>query len=188
MVEPDKREFTQLLLALRDGNQAALAEITPLIYHELRRLASHYLRQESKNRTIFTTDLVHEAYLRLIDQNYASIENRAHFFGAAARLMRQILVGKARERNAQKRGGGELKLSLDEGAVLSGQKTDELLALDEALDRLKTLDERMSRIVEMRYFTGLTIDETSQALGISTATVKREWSTARAWLATELSH
>ncbi len=161
-------------------------ELAPMIYQELRQIASRYLRSESNRQTIQTTDLVHEAYLRLIDEAYYSWENRAHFFAVAARAMRQFLIYYAKKQKTAKRGGGKKAISLDEGAILAEQKSDDVLALDEALLRLKALDERMNRIVELRYFSGLSIEETAEVLSISTATVKREWTTAKAWLYNEL--
>lgn len=185
-MQTSRTEVTRLLLELKGGNEAALQELTPLIYQELRRIASGYLRGESNKHTIQTTDLVHEAYLRLIDEAHFSWENRAHFFAVAARAMRQFLIYYAKKRKAGKRSGGKVHVSLDEGAVLAEQKSAEMLALDEALSRLEVLDQRLNRIVELRYFTGLTIEETAKALSISPATVKREWVTAKAWLYREM--
>jgi len=154
----------------------------PLVYGELRRLAHHYLRQERSDHTLQSTALVHEAYLRLAGQNPPQWQNRAHFFGIAAHLMRQILVEYARGRGAAKRGGNACRLTLDEGLALSTQLSVDVVALDRALEELGTLDEQQSRIVELRFFGGLTIEDTSEVLGISPATVKRDWITARAWL------
>ena len=181
-----QHRVTNLLLDLKNGNLQAFDQLTPLVYNELRQIASRYLRKERKGHTIQTTDLVHEAYLRLIDEAYFSWENRAHFFAVAARAMRQLLIESARKRKAKKRGGGAVNLSLDEGAMMAQQKSEEIIALEEALQKLEKLDERMTRIVELRYFSGLTIEETATVLSISPATVKREWNTARAWLAKEL--
>ncbi|MEL6820721.1 MAG: ECF-type sigma factor [Calditrichota bacterium] len=186
MNQPSRTEATQMLLELKNGKTAVLDQLAPLIYHELQRIASNYLKQESRNATIQTIDLVHEAYLRLIDESQLSWENRAHFFAVASRAMRQFLIYYANKKKAQKRGGNAVKLSLDEGAVLAEQKSDVLLALDEALTRLGEFDNRMSRVVELRYFSGLTVEETAEVLNISTATVKREWATAKAWLWQEL--
>ncbi len=186
MQDASSHQVTHLLLDLKNGNLQAFDQLTPLVYNELRKIASRYLRQERKGHTIQTTDLVHETYLRLIDEAHFSWENRAHFFAVAARAMRQLLVENARKRKAKKRGGGAVNLSLDEGAVMAEQKSDEILALEEALQTLEKLDERMTRIVELRYFSGLTIEETAAVLSISPATVKREWNTARAWLAKEM--
>jgi RNA polymerase sigma factor (TIGR02999 family) len=154
----------------------------PLVYDELRRLAHHYLRQERSDHTLQSTALVHEAYLRLAGKNPPQWQNRAHFFGIAAHIMRQILVEYARGRNAAKRGGDALTLTLDE-AVAHPQHLDvDVVALDKALNELSGLDAQQSRIVELRFFAGLTIEDTSEVLGISPATVKRDWVTARAWL------
>ena len=155
----------------------------PLVYDELRRLADHYLRQERSDHTLQSTALVHEAYLRLAGQNPPQWQNRAHFFGIAAHIMRQILVDYARGRGAAKRGGQAVTLTLDEAVVLSQHATDiDIIALDAALDQLTHLDAQQGRIVELRFFAGLTIEDTSEVLGISPATVKRDWVTARAWL------
>ena len=154
----------------------------PLVYEELRRLACHYLRLERSEHTLQSTALVHEAYLRLAGPHPPQWQNRAHFFGTAARIMRQILVEHARGRSADKRGGGIFRLSLDEAIEVSNQGDLDILGLDRALSRLADLDEQQSRIVELRFFAGLTIEETSEVLGISPATVKRDWVTARIWL------
>jgi len=174
--------ITHLLFRWREGDREALEQLMPLVYNELRRLASHYLRRERSDHTLQGTALVHEAYLRLAGENLPEWQNRAHFFGIAANTMRRILVEHARGRNAEKRGGGVYLLSLDE-AVAFPQQTDlDILELDRALLELAELDEQQSRIVELRFFTGLSIEDTSEVLGISPATVKRDWVTARAWL------
>jgi RNA polymerase sigma factor (TIGR02999 family) len=173
---------TALLVRWREGDRDALEALMPLVYEELRRLAHHYLRQERTDHTLQSTALVHEAYLRLAGQNAPQWQNRAHFFGIAAHVMRQILVEYARGRNAAKRGGGECRLALDE-TIASPQQLDvDLVQLDRALTELSALDSQQGRIVELRFFTGLTIEDTSEVLGISPATVKRDWVTARAWL------
>ncbi len=154
----------------------------PLVYDELRRLALHYLRKERSDHTLQSTALVHEAYLRLAGPNPPQWQNRAHFFGIAAHIMRQILVEHARGRDAAKRGGGACKLTLDAAIALPRQMDVDVVALDKALTELSELDAQQSRIVELRFFAGLTIEDTSEVLGISTATVKRDWVTARAWL------
>jgi RNA polymerase sigma factor (TIGR02999 family) len=182
MTKPEPERVTQLLLAWSGGAREALDELTPLVYDELRRLAGAYLRRERRGHTLQTSALVHEAFLRMIDQRVAW-QNRAHFFGIAAQLMRRILVDHARSRDASKRGGGETHLALDEAEA---QDAD-VIALDDALNSLAAFDPRQSRIVELRYFGGLTIEETAEALGVSHATVEREWSLARAWLRRELS-
>jgi RNA polymerase sigma-70 factor, ECF subfamily len=154
----------------------------PLVYDELRRLARHYLRQERSDHTLQSTALVHEAYLRLAGGNAPQWQNRAHFFGVAAHLMRQILVEHARGRDAAKRGGSTVKLTLDDAVALPQQNDVDVVALDKALNELSELDAQQSRIVELRFFGGLTIEDTSEVLRISPATVKRDWVTARAWL------
>jgi len=175
-------QVTQLLIRWRGGDREALEALMPLVYDELRRLAHHYLRQERNDHTLQSTALVHEAYLRLAGQNPPEWQNRAHFFGIAAHLMRQILVEYARGRGAAKRGGSACRLTLDEGLALSTELSVDVVALDRALKELGALDEQQSRIVELRFFAGLTIEDTSNVLGISPATVKRDWVTARAWL------
>jgi RNA polymerase sigma factor (TIGR02999 family) len=173
---------TQLLVRWRDGDREALEALMPLVYDELRRLAHHYLRQERSDHTLQSTALVHEAYLRLAGQNPPQWQNRAHFFGIAAHIMRQILVEYARGRSAAKRGGSACRLTLDEAVALPQQMDVDVVELDKALTGLAELDVQQSRIVELRYFAGLTIEDTSEVLGISPATVKRDWVTARAWL------
>ncbi len=186
MKQNTRQEVTRLLIQIRRGNDQALNELAPLIYHELREMASAYLKRESGRHTLQTTDLVHEAYLRLVDEAYYSWENRLHFFALAARAMRQFLIAYAKKQKAAKRGGGAANITFDDNAMAGRSAPLDMLALDEALSRLETFDTRLGRIVELRYFAGLTIEETATALNISPATVKREWSTARAWLASEL--
>src|SRR6266550_3905137 len=178
---------TQLLLEWSDGNQNALQELLPLIYGELRRLAHNFLYRERAGHTLQTTALVHEAYLKLIDQRDARWQNRAHFFAIAAQAMRRILIDSARKHAAQKRGGAQEKLALGEVASISLEPDTKLLALDEALDALAEIDPQQSRIVELRYFGGLTIEETAEVMNSSPATVKREWAMARAWLHQKLT-
>jgi len=173
---------TELLVDWRDGDQAALDKLIPLVYDELHRLASRQLRRERSDHTLQTTALVHEAYLRLVDQRNANWQNRAQFFGVAAQLMRRILVDYARTHKASKRGGSYRRISLDEGAILTEERNTDLAELDEALDRLGRLDPQQSRVVELRIFGGLTVEEAAEVMGISSRTVKREWSMARAWL------
>jgi RNA polymerase sigma-70 factor (ECF subfamily) len=180
-------ELTQLLLDWSKGDPAALDKLTPLIYRELRRLARQYLAKVRVGHTLQTTDLVHEAYLRLVDQRRVHWQNRSQFFGVAAQLMRRILVDHARRHRRTKRGGGATMLSLDEAAVVSRQSAVDLLALDEALNRLAEMDQRKARIVELRFFGGLEIKETAAYLKISGITVMREWKMAKAWLHRELS-
>jgi RNA polymerase sigma factor (TIGR02999 family) len=178
----DAYKVTRLLADWSDGNQQALEELLPLIYNELRRLAHNFLFRERPGHTLQTTALVHEAYLKLIDQREAHFENRAHFFAIAAQAMRRILIDSARRHTAAKRGGHREKVSLDEAADISLEPDNNLLALDEALNALAEIDPEQSRIVELRYFGGLTIEETADVLKTSPATVKREWTMARAWL------
>jgi RNA polymerase sigma factor (TIGR02999 family) len=182
-VERDSsNQVTQLLVRWREGDRDALEELMPLVYDELRRLARHYLRQERGDHTLQSTALVHEAYLRLAGQNPPQWQNRAHFFGIAARVMRQILVEYARGRNTAKRGGDACRLTLDDSIALPQQSDVDVVELDRALTELSELDEQQGRIVELRFFAGLTIEDTSEVLGISPATVKRDWVSARAWL------
>jgi len=180
------REVSELLLHWGNGDCKALEAILPLVYNELRRLARANLRQQRPNHTLQTTALVHEAYLRLAGETSLRVEDRAHFLGIAAQLMRWILVDYERNRRASKRGAGLTRLTLHEG-IASPQRDVDLLALDEALDRLAELDAQQSQIIELRYFGGLSIEDTSEFLGISPATVKRSWASARAWLLRELS-
>ena len=175
------REVTQLLVAYNNGDTQALDKLLPLVYDELRSLADHYLRRERSGHTLQATALVHEAYLRLVDQD-TSWQNRAHFFGVAAQMMRRILVDHARRNLAAKRGSGGVKLSVDETIDLSVERAADLVALDEALDALAEFDPRKSKLVELRYFAGLSIEETAKALGVSVPTVVRQWRTAKAWL------
>jgi RNA polymerase sigma factor (TIGR02999 family) len=179
-------EVTNLLLAWGRGNEAARDQLIPHVYNELRRIAAHYLRNERRNHTLQTSALVNEAYLRLVDQN-APWQSRAQFFGIAARLMRQILVDQARTRLRLKRGGDQAQVSLAEAAHLAEGKSADLLALDDALQALAAVDPRQSRIVELRFFAGLTIEEAAEVTGLSTASIEREWRAARAWLRAQLS-
>jgi RNA polymerase sigma factor (TIGR02999 family) len=179
--------ITQLLIAWSDGRGEAVEDLLPLVYVELRRLASRYLRHESIGHTLQPTALVHEAYLRLIDQRRVRWRNRAHFYGIAAQIMRRILVDHARAQAADKRGGDCEHIPLVEDQLPSGNAEVNLVALDEALERLAALDPQQARIVELRYFGGLTIDEVAEVTRVSAATVVREWTLARAWLRAELS-
>jgi RNA polymerase sigma factor (TIGR02999 family) len=186
MDTPGSNEFTRLLVDWSRGDEHALDELMPLVYGELRRLARRYLRNEKPGHTLQPTALIHEAYLRLVDQNLPRWESRAHFFGVASRLMRQILVDHARTRVAAKRGGGN-KVALDDAPVLASEEdVAGLLALDEALRKLAAFDERKCRIIEMRSFGGMSVEETAAALGVSEPTVKRETRLAQAWLRREL--
>ena len=180
------KSVSQLLAKWKDGDQEALRELVPLVYAELRRLAHYYLQGENPGHTLESTALVHEAYLRLADRMPLQVQNRAHFFAVASHLMRQILVDYARRRRRAKRGGG-CKLTLDEAAFLPGGRNVDLVALNRALDELSRLDGQQVQIVELRFFGGLSIPETARMLGISPATVKRHWTSARIWLHRELS-
>jgi len=177
---------TQLLAEWSDGDNAALVELTPLVYEELRRLAHHYMEGQRADHTLQTTALVDEAYLRLADQTAPSWQNRAHFFAVAARAMRQILVNYAKSSRAQKRGGGALKVELEEGVIVSPEQSQAIVDLHEALERLGTLDSRKARVVELKYFGGLNHDEIAEVMKVSTVTVRRDWVFAKAWLYTEL--
>ena len=179
--------ITQLLEAWSQGRRDALDRLVPLLYEDLRRLAAGYMRHESPGHSLQPTALVHEAYVRLIDQRQVHWRNRAHFFGVAAGLMRRILVDHARSRRADKRGGGWDRVTLVEDQVAGGAQEIDLLALHEALERLAALDPRQERIVELRYFGGLTIEEAAEVVGISEATVVRDWTIAKAWLRADLS-
>ena len=187
MTERNIGELTDLLIEWSKGNQAVQAQIMELVYQELRKLAASYLRRERSDHTLQPTALVNEAYLVLIDQKRVHWQNRTHFFGIAAQIMRRILVDYARGQKAAKRGGDNLTVALDEafGVAQPDQEVD-LLALDTALQRLEAFDPLQARIVELRYFTGLKTDETAEVLGISVATVGREWAMAKAWLFREL--
>jgi RNA polymerase sigma factor (TIGR02999 family) len=180
-------DVTQLLVDWRNGDPEALDRLLPVVYDELRRLARGYLGRERSDHTLAATALVNEAFLRLIDQRKVQWQGRSHFFGIAAQMMRRILVDHARQHNAGKRGGAARKLALDEALALSEEKDLDLVALDDALKDLAALDPRQSRIVELRFFGGLDIEETAEALEISPATVKREWNMAKAWLYRQIS-
>jgi len=182
------QEVTQLLLDWNDGNQNALERLMPLVYKELRRLAHQYLRKERSGHTLLTTDLVHEAYLKLIDQKRVHWQNRAHFFGIAANLMRRILVDHARGRKRVKRGAGAQRVSLNEATLISRSSEVDILAIDEALTKLAQLDARKARVVELRFFGGLEVEEAAAFLKLSPVTVLRDWKMAKAWLHRELSN
>jgi len=180
-----------MLINWSNGDQSALDQLLPLVYNELRQVADRYLRRERPGHTLQATALVHEAWLRLVDQRSVTWQSRAHFFGVAANLMRQILIQSARARHAEKRGGDDQKLYLDEVGELSDKlvtaQQPDLIALDDALNDLATVAPQQSRVVELRFFGGLSIEETAEVLGISPATVKREWNMAKAWLHREIS-
>ncbi len=175
-------EVTRLLDEARRGSRQALNELIPLVYDELKRIASANLRNEFQNRTIFTTDLVHEAFLKLVGAPNLQWESRLHFFNVAASSMRQILVDHARARNAQKRGGKFTRITFDDALAVTEQTLEHVAALDEALQELEKVDKRSAQIVELRFFTGLTIDEIAEMLSLSPRTVKRDWEFAKAWL------
>ena len=183
-----QQEVTQLLVAWSNGSQEALEKLIPLVYEELRRLAHHYMRRERPGHTLQTTALVNEVYFRLVDQRHVHLQNRAHFFAISAQLMRRILVDHARSHQYAKRGGGALTVSLDEATVVAQAQGANLIALDDALLELAALDERKSRIVELRFFGGLSVEETAEALKTSPRTVMREWTMAKAWLYHSISH
>jgi RNA polymerase sigma-70 factor, ECF subfamily len=180
-------EVTQLLVAWGDGDQSALDKLMPLVYDELHRMAHRYMAQERAEHTLQTSALVNEAYVRLIDQKNVRWQNRAQFFGIAATSMRRILVGYARRRKRAKRGDGAIQISLDEAAILSNERASEMVAIDEALESLAAVDPRKSQIVELRFFGGLSIDETAEVLHVSPGTVMRDWTLAKAWLRQEIS-
>lgn len=186
MPTPSVQEITRLLVDWRNGDHAALERLTPLVYQELHKLAQAYLRREQPGHTLQPTALIHEAYLRLIDQVNPEWENRSHFFGVAARLMRQILVEHARANARFKRGGAAAQVSLDEALNYSRERAAELIALDDALSALALFDERKCRVIELRYFGGLSVEETALALGVSVPTVIRDQRMAHAWLRREL--
>ena len=181
-----QQRVTELLTRWSQGDDAALAELTPLVYEELRRLAHRQMGGERPDHTLQTTALVNEAYLRLADQTNPPWQNRAHFFAVAARAMRQILVSYARAQRSEKRGGGALKMELDEAAIVSPEQSKAIVDLHEALERLGTLDSRKARVVELKYFGGLNHDEIAKVMKVSTVTVRRDWVFAKAWLYEEL--
>ncbi len=186
MGEQSTQGVTRLLREARDGDRAALDELLPLVYRELRQIAARHLAQERPGHTLQATALVHEVYLRLIDQHSVDWRNRAHFFSIAAEMMRRILVNHAVGRRAQKRGAGETLLSLDEVVSFPNRQDVDLILLDDALNRLSGLDPLQARIVELRFFAGLTVEAAAEVLGVSDSEVKREWRSARAWLTAQL--
>jgi RNA polymerase sigma-70 factor, ECF subfamily len=186
MTTPSQHDVTQLLLAWSNGDREALDRLIPLVYDYLRQLASRYMRRERPGHTLQTTALVNEVYLRLVDQRQVRWQNRAHFFAIVAQLMRRIVVDYARTQHRSKPGGAAERLSLDDAALLSAAQSAEILALDEALQSLAEIDERKSRVIELRYFGGLSVEETSAVLGVSENTVIRDWALAKAWLRREL--
>lgn len=186
MTADSKTHITELLMAWSGGDRDALDHLLPLVYDELHRQAARYLGRERPDHTLQPTALVNEVYLRLVDQRRMSWQNRAQFFGLAAQMMRRILVSHARARRAEKRGGGGPRLTLGEELALSPQREVNLLALDEALTKLETIDPEKSRMVELRFFSGLSVEETAEVLSVSPRTVDRQWQTAKAWLHREM--
>ena len=182
----DPVSITKLLLAWNGGDQAALHRLMPLVHDELRRLAHRYMRGERSGHPLQTTALVNEAYVRLVDSSRVRWQSRAHFFAVSAQLMRRILVDVARTRQKRKRGGGDVQVSFDEALAVAGGPGLDVVALDDALRALAAFDERKSKVVELRYFGGLSVDETAEALGVSSVTVMRDWSVAKVWLLREL--
>jgi RNA polymerase sigma factor (TIGR02999 family) len=184
---PSPQDITELLLDWSNGNQAALDQLMPLVYEELHRLAHQYMARERHEHTLQTSALLNEAYLRLVNQKNVRWENRAQFFGIAAKLMRQILVDHARQRHRMKRGGDVRQVPLDEAVIVSPDRAAEMMALDDALKTLATVDPRKSQILELRFFGGLPIEETAEVLGVSPGTVMRDWTLAKAWLRMEMT-
>ncbi len=187
MDSPPPPDVTQLLIAWSNGDQAARDGLMSVVYEELHRLARRYMRRESPGHTLQTSALVNEAFLRLVDQRNVHWQNRAHFFGIAAQMMRRVLVDYARSRSYAKRGGGARASSLDEGLIVSEERSAEVVAVHEALDELAKFDPRKSQIVELRFFGGLSVDETAEVLGVSPGTVAHDWTMAKAWLRREIS-
>jgi len=185
-MKPAPQEVTQLLIAWSNGDQSALDKLMPLVYDELRQMARQYMSHQAPGHTLQTTALIHEAFIRLVDQKEKRFENRAHFFAVAAQAMRHILVDYARARSRAKRGGEVRVVSLEEAAIASEERAAELVALDDALDALDAFDPRKSRVVEMRYFGGLSVEETASVLKVSPDTVMRDWRLAKTWLLREL--
>jgi RNA polymerase sigma factor (TIGR02999 family) len=185
---PSTNEVTELLLAWSNGEKSALERLAPLVYEELHRLAHHYMSRERPDHTLQTSALVNEAYLRLVDQRRVQCQNRAHFFAISAQLMRQILINHAQSRRCLKRGRGARKVSLDEAIIVSEERGEDVLALDDALNELAKVDPRKSKVVELRFFGGLSVEESAEALDVSPVTIMREWRLARAWLYRELGN
>lgn len=183
----ESQEVTQLLSALTQGEDGAASKLIPVVYQELRSLAANCMRRERVDHTLQATALVHEAYLKLVEQRSVNWQSRAHFFGIAAQLMRRILIDHARGHSRQKRGGEQKKVSLDEAFVFLEEQADELLAVDDSLNRLAEIDPRQARVVELRFFGGLSVEEAAEVLEVSPKTVKRDWSVAKAWLYADLN-
>lgn len=187
-ISDNANQITEQLIAWSNGDQAALGQLIPVVYQELRRMADRFLRHEAPGHTLQPTALVHEAWLRLIDQTRVNWQNRAQFFGVAAQMMRRILVDHAKTKHREKRGGDAVKLSLDEIINLSQERAADLIALDEALDALGNFDRRKCSVVELRYFGGLSVEETAEVLSVSPDTVMRDWKLAKAWLYQQMSN
>lgn len=187
MIDKAKPNITQLLNSASSNDSLVLNDVLPIVYNELRKISSKYLRDEYKKHTLQTTELVHEAYIKLIGSAEISWESRGHFYGIAARSMRQILVDYARKKKSEKRGKGKTQLSLDDANFVIADSEDQLLNLNTALEKLEGTDERSAKIVELRFFSGLSIEETAEVLNISPATVKRDWQFAKAWLYREIN-
>ncbi len=188
MEKIDSQQITSLLIDWRNGNQKALENLMPLVYDELRQMAQRYMRRQSAGHTFQTTELIHEAYLKIAGSEYRNYQNRAHFFGVAAQAMRHILVDYARSKHSQKRGGWQQKVTLDDSFPVSSAHSKEIVMLDDAMKQLAALDERKCRVVELKYFGGLTNEEIAEVLKISPETVKRDWRFSRTWLLRELSN
>jgi RNA polymerase sigma factor (TIGR02999 family) len=186
-VSGDHQEITRLLLAWRHGEKSALDQLMPMVYDELKRLASAYMRRQKPGHSLQTVDLVNEAYMRLVDSNRVNWQDRNHFYAIAAQIMRRLLVDSARKRHSQKRGGGQVQVTLDEYVEVTVEVGTDLAALDDALNQLANLNPRHSRIIELRYFGGLTEEQTAEVLGVSSRTIRRDWTIARAWLYRELT-
>ena len=178
--------ITELLIDWGEGNEDALEKLFPLVEKELHRMAHHYMRRMSPGNTLQTTALINETYIRLIDQNKVQWQNRAHFFGIAASMMRHFLLNYIRDNKRKKRGGGLIRVTLEEGTIITDEKSDEILALEEALCSLAKIDERKAKVVELKYYGGLTIEEIAEVLQVSEITVHRDWNMAKAWLAREI--
>jgi RNA polymerase sigma-70 factor, ECF subfamily len=186
-MDKDPNQVTQLLISLRGGDRSAAQKLMPLVYDEFKALAAHHLAGERKNHTLQPTALVHEAYLRLIDQTRVDWQGRTHFFAIGSQAIRRVLIDHARSRARAKRGGGMARVELDDAVALAPERAEDLLALDEALEKLEKLDARQAKVVEMRFFGGMTVEEVAEALGVSKRTVEGEWTMARAWLLRELT-
>jgi RNA polymerase sigma factor (TIGR02999 family) len=182
--EPD---ITALLVDWNNGDKSAIDRLLPLVERELHRLAHSYMRREDPNHTLQTTALINETYLRLVDQRRVQWQNRAHFFGIAAQIMRRILLNYARDQNRQKRGGKAIHVSLSQAQILPGEQDREIISLNDALTKLETIDERKAKVVEMRFFGGLTVEEVAEVLQVSAVTVMRDWAFAKAWLSREMT-